>query len=715
VDDLQDRIKRKISPTLAYASRYWGSHLALASKSGTLMKMLEEFICYRLLFWMEVLSLRREMVAGIEALLKAKQSVNQAGSTSSELAILVEDARNFVTSFAAGPASQSTPHIYISSLPFCPRLSSVYKNYRHRTRGLLELKGSLMERRESAALATWNIGSIIWSVAYSPDGTRVAVGCHDGTVRILNAHDGTPLVDPFQGHTREVYSVVFSPDGKLVASGSVDCNIRVQNAYNGTLAAPFGGHTQPVESVSFSPDGKRIVSGSGDKTIRIWNVSDGTLFKGPLEGHTDSICSVAFSPNGALIASTSYYNTVRLWKSHDGTLTSSPFEGHTNRVVSVAFTPDGSRLVSGSWDKTICVWNISDGSLVSSPFKGHTGSVLSVAVSPDGTRVASGSGDCTVRVWRIEDGTLIAGPFVSHTSEVYSVAYSPDGTRVISGSRDKTIQVWKVHDGLLPPPGPTPFQGHMSNLKSVSLSSNGVRILSGSKDDSIWVWDISPEGITPSSLKGRSARSATHPPLSSASSFIAVSTEDNSIEVLDTNNGSLVAGPLPGHTDSLTSSVFSADNMQLITGSRDHTIRIWDLQKAGLIGGPFHGHGGMVTSLALSLDCMRLISCSKVDKTIRVWNMQITPLCPTPPTNSLMKSPPDNGSTSVLDGWNIHHDGWLKNNNLHLLFWIPSDFASKHVGPFPHVEFIITEHGMLHIPQQELLFGEHWARCYISE
>ncbi|KAG8761749.1 hypothetical protein FRC11_013319, partial [Ceratobasidium sp. 423] len=712
VDDLQHRIKRNISPTLAYASRYWGSHLALASKSGTLMKMLEEFMCDRLLFWMEVLSLRQEMAAGIEALLKATQSVNQAGSTSSELAVLVEDARNFVMSFANSPASQSTPHIYISSLPFCPRSSSVYRNYWHRTRGLLELKGSLMEQRESAALATWNIGLAITSAAYSPDGTRIAVGCNDLTIRILNAHDGTPLFDPLRGHTHLVNSLVFSPDGKLVASGSHDCNIRVQNAYNGTVAAPFEGHTQSICSVSFSPDGKRIASGSEDNTIRIWNVSDGTLFKGPLEGHTDFVRSVAFSPNGALIASASNDKTVRLWNSHDGTPAASPFKGHTRWIMSVAFTPDGTRLVSGSRDETIRVWNISDSLLVNSPFKGHTGTIRSVAVSPDGTRVASGSDDCTVRVWKIDDGTLIAGPFVGHTSLVYSVAYSPDGTRVISGSWDKTIQVWKVHDGLLPPP--TPFQDHMSQIKSVSLSGNGVRILSGSKDNSIWVWDLSPGETIPISLKKRCAL-PTNSPLSSALAYISVFAEDHSIEILDTNTGSLVAGPLHGHTDSPISSMFSTDNNRLVTGSADHTVRVWDLQNGGPMGGPFRGHAGKVTSVAISSDSSRVVSFSNEDQSIRAWSVNSTILH----TASLPDHPLESSSThtraSIFDDWNIREDGWVINSSSDRIFWIPVEFTSNDVWPSPHVEYIITEDGMLHIPYQELFFGDQWTRCYISD
>ncbi|KAH7339070.1 hypothetical protein B0J17DRAFT_717490 [Rhizoctonia solani] len=691
VDNLKERIEQKISPTLAYACRYWGSHLAFAPKSEGFPGMLEEFVSDRLLFWMEVLSLRREMAMGLETLVKAKQWLNHIGSASPDLVLSVEDARNFVTGFAGSPVSQSTPHIYISSLPFCPRSSTVYKNYWQRTRGLLELKGSLMERRESAAWLS---------------GTSVR--------KILNAHDGTLLVEPLQGHTDIVYSVAFSPDGKLLASGSIDNTIRVWNAYNGTLTAgPMQDHTGWVVSVSFSPDGKRLVYGSYDHTIRIWNAADGTLLLGPLGGHGgDYVNCVTYSPDGTLIASASYDKTIRLWKSHDGTPTLSPFEGHTNQVQSVSFTPYGSRLVSGSHDTTIRVWNTSDGSLATNPLEGHTNAVMSVAVSSDGTRVASGSFDHTVRVWNVDDGTLAAGPFIGHTREICSVAFSPDGTRVISGSLDATIRVWNVRDGLVPPS--ISFKDHMFNLRSTILTQSGSRILSIASDDTIWTWDVISSGIT-SALRNEHLSVQVFSPWSPAAGRIATFAKDHSIKILDISSDLRDIGPLYGHTKALTSFCFSVDSTQLATGSEDRTIRVWDLTKAELAAGPFHGHGGRVTSVTLSSDLSRLVSSSTEDRTIRVWNVNDAILLSTPPSESHSNVSSDCSQTLISEHWNIRDDGWVTNSSSTLLFWIPLDLASMRAWPSPHTEFIITQDGILHIPIQQLFIGDQWSKCYIPE
>jgi WD40 repeat protein len=134
-------------------------------------------------------------------------------------------------------------------------------------------------------------------------------------------------------HTDGVSSVAFSPDGSLLASGSRDRTIKLWRVADGSLVRTITGHTGEVNSVAFSPDGSLLASGSEDRTVKLWRVADGALLR-TLEGHTGSVRSVAFSPDGSLLASAGqecverdswgncirWRGTIRLWRVADGSL-----------------------------------------------------------------------------------------------------------------------------------------------------------------------------------------------------------------------------------------------------------------------------------------------------------------------------------------------------------------------------------------------------------
>ncbi|KAF8746895.1 WD40 repeat-like protein, partial [Rhizoctonia solani] len=705
VHNMSARVQKSIPSTLAYACRYWASHLTLAPKSDVLFATLEDFLSHRLLFWIEVLNLRRETALGIEGLLKGQQWLIHVKCTLSELLLLVEDARNLLSSFSASPASKSTPHIYISSLSFCPRSSSIYKHYWKRTQNLIELKGSLMERREVAPLATWNVGSSAFSAAYSPDGAQIVVGCGDGSVRILGSYGDSVLIGPLEGHTQAVFSVAFSHDGSAVASASYDHTIRIWNAYNGALiAGPLQGHTDQVFSVDFSPDDTRLVTCSYDRTIRIWDTRTGAPVRGPLEGHAGPVCCVRFSPNGSLIASCSRDGTVRLWNVRDGTATTPPLVGHTDWVLCVSFVPDGSKLVSAGQVDTIRVWQIPDGSHTGTSFEAVPEFVYSVATSPDGTQIAAASSDGTVRVWNINDGNLIAGPFRGHTDWVRSVAYSPDGTRLVSTSHDNTVRVWNVRNGLLAPASSVPPDA-LTDIKSLSFTLDNSHLISIYADKSIRIWDL---GYTyaSSAVASDQAQFPDFPISNNSLSelYTAGASETGKVQILSTADGSVVSGPFEIDYDSLFSLSFSSDNAIVVMGCKNGLIHAWDLGTGEPIAGPFVGHTWPVTALTQSHDGSMLASYSEIDKAIRIWNMPIATSDPQSQPNfslGFMSSP---GDVAAHDEWTIAADGWMVDNDGRLLIWLPSDVAAQWKSPY--ASLVITRFGKVKDGVDQKLCGQ---------
>jgi WD40 repeat protein len=97
-------------------------------------------------------------------------------------------------------------------------------------------------------------------------------------VRVWNATGGAELA-VLGGHDGFVESVAFSPDGRRIASGSRDNTVRVWNATGGAELAVLRGHDGSVEGVAFSPDGRRIASMSNDGTVRVWDAQLGACLE----------------------------------------------------------------------------------------------------------------------------------------------------------------------------------------------------------------------------------------------------------------------------------------------------------------------------------------------------------------------------------------------------------------------------------------------------
>ncbi|KAB5587989.1 Vegetative incompatibility protein HET-E-1 [Ceratobasidium theobromae] len=587
VKDLDDRVKQFISPALSYACRYWSDHLRQVTVPEGLFPYIDEFLLQRLLFWMEASSAPGDLVAHIE------------------------DSIKFVARFTANAVSESTPHIYVSFLPFCHQSSTVFKNFWKRTRGLAVARPKIIERR----LAIWNTGHAANSIAFSSDGARLAFGTDDGTVTVRDVIDGSLVAGPLKGHEQWVLSVTFSPDGKSIASGSSDSTILVWNANNGMrLAGPFRGHTDAVKSVTFSPDSSRIISGSWDHSVRIWGVQDGIPILAPFLGHTKAVNSVAVSPDGTRIISGSDDHTIQIWDAHRGTRVISPLIGHSDSVTSVAFSPDGTRIVSGSKDHSIIIWNTLNGARVSTPLTGHYGPVQSVAFSPDSAHIASGSDDRSVRVWRAVDGTSVGNPFEGHTKRVWSVAFSPDGACIASSGDDCAIHIW----GAFANNSSSPQSGHTSSILSVAFSPDGTRIVSGSTDDSICIWGANDGSLVAGPMMGHGGwvRSVA---ISPDGTHIASGSDDCTIIIWDALVGSRIASPLRGHTNHVASVCFSPDGTRIVSGSWDNTLRVWSTRGYTLIGNPFKGHTGDVNSVAFSPSGAYIASGSD-DKTIIIWD-----------------------------------------------------------------------------------------------
>jgi WD40 repeat protein len=300
------------------------------------------------------------------------------------------------------------------------------------------------------------------AIALSPDGTRVA--CSRGNVAlVLDATSGTAITS-LGGQTDFVQSIAWSPDGKKIAVGSHG-QVRLWNVATDS-AWPEPIVLQPISeranTVTFSPDSLTVAVGAGVPSasgeITLWQSADGKEIKRLTEAHSDLVTSLAFRPDGQLLASSSADKFVKVFKVADCTVAKS-LEGHTAAVLGIAWSPDGKQIASAGADSALKIWNFEAGEQAASITE-HKQEVTAVRFLPGKQEIMTTAGDRLGRIWNANDGKLLR-TLPGASDFLLSLDVSADGKVLLAGSQTGDVHLWNGEDGqpirtLSPAPAPTP-------------------------------------------------------------------------------------------------------------------------------------------------------------------------------------------------------------------------------------------------------------------
>jgi len=301
-----------------------------------------------------------------------------------------------------------------------------------------------------------------------------------------------------KGHTEWVYSLSFNKDGTRLASGSEDGTVRIWDTAKGEIIRVLE-DGRLVSCVAYSPDGKTVASAahtpgdSGD--VYLWNTDTG--IKTILKGIRGGTLGLAFSPNGQWLAASGKYNAVRVWNLAFNVSSNLPDdqEGLGRRL---AFSRDGRFLaVAGS---NLSIWNVDTWSKRSFPL---TDRVSGLGLSTDAKLLA-------LAFWQIgtisyfdvpsEDAPIqellpSGAGWQAHQTFVNDVTFSPNDRLLATTGTDRVARIWDVRRRR----SVAVLQGHTAQTDPVVFAPDGKILATGSAtgDNTVILWDVSALGGQP--------------------------------------------------------------------------------------------------------------------------------------------------------------------------------------------------------------------------
>jgi WD40 repeat protein len=209
----------------------------------------------------------------------------------------------------------------------------------------------------------------VFGASLSPDGSKVAVGCVDNTVRAFESATGKELYK-ISSHENWPLATVFGIDSKRFVSVGRDRAAKLVDANAGQFLENVNQMRGELTAVARQPNKDEIVIGGEDRIPYVYLMDrprnirvgeDATLVR-MLENQEGAIFALDWSPDGKQIAVAGAGSSVNLYDAESGVKKAS-CKGHSAGIYAVAFSPDSAHLATGGFDGTVRIYRSSDCSI----------------------------------------------------------------------------------------------------------------------------------------------------------------------------------------------------------------------------------------------------------------------------------------------------------------------------------------------------------------
>ena len=242
----------------------------------------------------------------------------------------------------------------------------------------------------------------------------------------------------------EIYDIAYSNDGSKIAVG-LEKGVDIYSIEKNKIIFSNTGEKAPEsKNLEFSPDDSLLLAGWHG--VGIYNTED---LNEVMNLHGGRQSYISFSPDGSTIATGNMDGIVWLWKTNNGEKIKE-FDPQVDEwVTALDFSYDGNFLASGFADGVIRLWNVESGEL-SENFKYEIeGGINDIVFSPDGKMLASVIPDLgrEVHIFNLEEGNrkeILNTP----ESSVRSLAFSPVNNNLAIGTRDGKLYIYEINKNL---------------------------------------------------------------------------------------------------------------------------------------------------------------------------------------------------------------------------------------------------------------------------